>query len=88
MVVDDEGDHVTAIKRRWIGPIEMIKNCITGKGMNCQDITAIALSSKVNKTTCKRRIQVKALYGVIQIRKPFNYIEQSSSKGRIECYCP
>lgn len=62
-MVDDEGDHITAIRRKMNNVFSIFWNCIKGDP-TCSSLTAISLGSKVNKVSCKRRIHIKLLCGV------------------------
>jgi len=70
-IVDDEGDHMTAICRKMNNICSMLWSCFVTREIACTKITAISLGSKVNKVSCKRRINIKLLYGNIRVAKEF-----------------
>ena len=71
-IVDDEGDHMTAICRKMNNICSMLWSCFVTREIACTKITAISLGSKVNKVSCKRRINIKLLYGVRKIVSPLH----------------
>jgi len=75
-VIDDEREQLTAMCKHFMSIKELCVSCFNGKFKGWQSVTSVRLTSKTSKVTCRRKIIIKGLIGVIII----SYLRYSHAK--------